>query len=150
MYVTCIGILRLYDTKGWITIFMFAMISCGPFSVLCYPTTCNTLCPTKLGLEGTYMSPPGGSMYTYMGHVWRSTTHPTLPGIKKRPSLWKVRSRSYVACVCIPNPNSGVTYWLFHKILKPRATYIFQVKARRQCTVDGGADKKPKILFDLW
>ena len=59
---------------------------------------------------------------------------------KAMKSLWKVRSRSYVACVCIPNLNSGVTYCVFHKILKPRATYIFQVKARRQCTVDGGAE----------
>ena len=58
---------------------------------------------------------------------------------KAMKSLWKVRSRSYVACVCIPNPNSRVTYWVFHKILKSRATYIFQVKARRQCTVDGRA-----------
>ena len=71
-------------------IFMFAMISCGPFSVLWCPATCNTLCPTKLGPGGTYMSPRGESMYTYMGHVWRSTTHPTLPRIEKRPRLWKI------------------------------------------------------------
>ena len=58
---------------------------------------------------------------------------------KAMKSLWKVRSHSYVACVCIPNPNSGVTYWVFRKIIKPHATYIFQVKARCQCTVDGRA-----------
>ena len=90
MYVTCIEILPLYDTKEWITIFMFAMISCGPFYVLWCPATCNTLCPTKPGLGGMYTSPPGGFMYAYMGHVWRSTTHPTLPGIEKRPRLCKV------------------------------------------------------------
>ena len=90
MYVTCIRILPLHVTEEWNTIFRFAMISCGPFSVLWCPATCNTLCPTKSGPEGMFTSPPGGSMYTYMGRVWRSTTHPTLPRIGKRPRLWKV------------------------------------------------------------
>ena len=36
-----------------------------------------------------------------------------------------------------PNPNSEVTYGVFLKILKPRATSIFQIKARYPCTVDG-------------
>ena len=48
------------------------------------------MCPTKSGLGGMYTSPPGGSMYAYMGRVWRSTTHPTLPEIEKRPRLCKV------------------------------------------------------------
>ena len=93
MYVTCIGSLPLYDTKEWITIFMFAMILCGRFSVLWCPATCDTLCPTKSGAGGMYTSSPGGSMYAYMGHVWSSTTHPTLPRIEKRPRLCKVTEK---------------------------------------------------------
>ena len=36
------------------------------------------------------------------------------------------------------NPNSGATYWVFYIILKPRATNIFQERARLPCTGDGG------------
>ena len=69
---------------------------------------------------------------------------------KTMKSLWKVKSRSYIACVCIPNPNNGVTYWIFHKILKPRTTYIFQVKARRQCTIDDGAEDTMKVGDEIF
>jgi len=53
------------------------------FSVLWCLATCKKLCPTKPGSRGTYTSPPGVSMCTYMGRVWRGITHPTLPRIEK-------------------------------------------------------------------
>ena len=61
----------------------------GPF-LLCGVRRRVTRVPDQVRPRGMYTSPPGGSMYAYMGRVWRSTTHPTLPRIEKRPRLCKV------------------------------------------------------------
>ena len=137
MYVTYIGILPLYVMKEWNTILMFPMMSCGPFSVLWCSATFNTLCPTKpdqwvciwARLVGPYVE-----KYHTSNPTWNRKA------AKVMENLPKVRSGSYFACVCISNPNSGVTYWIFHKICKSRAIYIFQVKAMHQCTADSGAE----------
>ena len=43
-------------------------------------------------------------------------------------------------CVlALPNPNGGVTKLVFLKILKPRATLIFQVKVKLPCMNDDDA-----------
>ena len=96
------------------------------FSVLWCLATCNMLCPTKPGPRGTYTSPLGGS--TVCEEVPHIQPYPENKSIQGDVKFTKVRSNSYVACICISNPNSGVTYRVFHKILKSYASYIFQVR----------------------
>ena len=67
---------RTFDIYVWHDI-----MSAFPF--LWHPAMYNALCTIKSGLGGTYTSPLGGSMCTYVGRMWRSTTHPTLPETEK-------------------------------------------------------------------
>ena len=64
----------------------------------------------------------------------------------------------HVICMnvyCVPNPNSGATYRIFYKILKPRATWYlsFQERARlpaaKAIEVLGRACRAVDVLFEI-
>ena len=127
------------------------MISCGPLSVLWCPAMCNTLCLTKPGPGGMYTSPPGGSMYAYMGRVWRSTTHPTLPGIKKRPRPCKVYEKLGPAHMLhVFAFLTSIVGWLTEQYSSHVLPTFFQVKARCQCTVDNGVEDTMEVGDEIF
>ena len=57
----------------------------------------------ELGLGGTYTSSLSGSMCAYVGCVWRSTTYPSLPGLKVEQDLAMtfLKVRFYHDCLCM-------------------------------------------------
>ena len=126
----------------------------GPPLYVASGIVCHTY-PTKPGPGSSLASSPGGPTVTRVGHVWESTMHPPPPGQSKSLRPWEgmedrplsrflsFNTCAHVGVLCVISmcivcdclylyvwlfayPNSGVTYWVFYIILKPRATHFFR------------------------
>ena len=66
------------------------------------------------------------SVHVHMcGEVLHTRPCPKLESVEGYITILKDRSQPCYVCDCITNPNNRVTYWIFLKILKSRATIIF-------------------------
>ena len=123
LYVTCIDILSRYDEYGYIHIIsMYAIILCGLLSL--HSSNTVSVCWLKDKPKGyicTCLMTPCARTKQCVEKYYISNF---CPDWKPKFKTIKYFYEKFVY-VCIANPTSEVTYWIFSKILKSCTTLIF-------------------------
>ena len=108
--------------------------------LLTFGVQLQTTSPTMMGLEGA------NCLVDSCSHMWLCVgKYYTTNFVRTRGHLYDGFNSWFLIMSCMfafPNPNNGVYYSVFLKVLKSCATSIFQIKARHPYTIDNGITNK--------